>query len=261
MRSRGQAALRRTAFDGEIRPPKSRMIVTTRSNRDEPDVNSTRTYPASRRLAFFETALRRMVAFGVLVLALAGPAAPSLAKAGPPSDLVAGLNATLIEVMKNAETLGFQGRLAKLEPALSRAFNYPLMARIAVSQYWKKLTPEQQKLLAQRFADLSAATFAARFDGYKGESFQIIEEVQRPRDTILVENHLIKANGEAVALNYLVRESSGRWWIVDVYLDAKFSELAIKRSEFTSVLSKRGFDALIAEIDTRISDMQKEAKS
>ena len=35
-------------------------------------------------------------------------------------------------------------------------------------------------------------------------------EVQRPRDTILVENHLIKASGEAVALNYLVRESNGR---------------------------------------------------
>lgn len=217
--------------------------------------------PASRLLPAPKALLRRALAAAALALALSGSATPGLAKAGPPSDLVGQLNETLIEVMKNAATLGFQGRLAKLSPVLSAAFNYPLMARIATSQHWKKLSGEQQKLLAQRFAELSAATFAARFDGYKGESFQIIEEVQRPRDTILVENHLIKASGESIPLNYLLREAEGEWRIVDVYLDAKFSELAIKRSEFTSVLGKRGFDALIAEIDSRIAKMKQEAKS
>jgi hypothetical protein len=41
-----------------------------------------------------------------------------------------------------------------------------------------------------------------------------------------------------------------------VYLKSSVSELAVRRSEFTGILAKRGFDGLIAEIKAKISKLQ-----
>jgi phospholipid transport system substrate-binding protein len=56
-----------------------------------------------------------------------------------------------------------------------------------------------------------------------------------------------------VSIDYVVRELDGEGWqVVDVYLDSRYSELAVRRSEFTSVLGRQGFDALLALIDSRV---------
>ena len=53
----------------------------------------------------------------------------------------------------------------------------------------------------------------------------------------------------------LLPEQTGRWQAVDVYLDSKFSELAIKRSEYTSVLDNEGFDSLIRRIEEKLTSL------
>ena len=75
------------------------------------------------------------------------------------------------------------------------------------------------------------------------------------KNTVLVANNLVKASCDVVPLNYLLRESDGSWRIVDVYLDAKYSELALKRSEYSSVVSREGFDALIGIMENKIATM------
>lgn len=210
------------------------------------------TCPGSRSIARH---LTRLLGVALLSFGLAGTAAAD----DTPSDLVRQLNAALLEVMRNSGSLGYSGRLTKLTPVLESSFNYPLMARVAVSKHWRSLDKEQKERLTSGFAKLSSATFAARFDNYNGEKFRIVEESQKPRNTVLVTNHLVKASGDVVGLNYLLRKSNGRWRIVDIYLDSKYSELAIKRSEFTSVIANKGFEALISEIDLRVSEIARSA--
>jgi phospholipid transport system substrate-binding protein len=43
--------------------------------------------------------------------------------------------------------------------------------------------------------------------------------------------------------------------VVDVFLDAKYSELAMKRSEYGSVIKNAGFDELIRRLDQKIADL------
>jgi ABC-type transporter MlaC component len=46
----------------------------------------------------------------------------------------------------------------------------------------------------------------------------------------------------------------GRTWrVVDVYLDSIYSELALKCSEYSSVLANEGFDSLIQKIDAKLA--------
>ncbi len=202
--------------------------------------------------------LRRAVC-GALGAVLCAFAVVSPAAAGPASEPIEQFNATLLEAMRNADELGLEGRYRLLEPVISRVFHLHAMAQIAAGSYWRKLGDAERDRLADTFARMSITTYAARFDGYDGERFEVLGERPALRGSMLVENKIVKADGEAVPINYLLHEVDGQWRIVDVLLDAKYSELAVRRSEFTSVLKSKGFDELIGRLQRRISDMEAKA--
>jgi phospholipid transport system substrate-binding protein len=62
---------------------------------------------------------------------------------------------------------------------------------------------------------------------------------------VIVHTKLIKSGSDTVQIDYLMRESDARWQIVDVYLAGTVSELATRRSEFSSVMRRGGAEALV----------------
>lgn len=193
----------------------------------------------------------RRVCLLLLIVCLTLPAAAE----DSPSAIVERLNETLLEVMRDADALGFAGRYERLEPVLTRVFAFQTMARIATGGHWQSLTAEQRRRLADAFARFSIATFASRFDGYSGERFEIAGEEQTARGSVLVRNRLVADNGETVPIDYLLRHVSGESRIVDIYLDGAVSELATRRSEYISVLDNGGFGELMARLEGRIADL------
>lgn len=195
--------------------------------------------------------IRRFLSLAVVLAALIPASAQVRADQGPTA-IVQRLNATLIEVMQNADRLGFQGRYDTLAPVLVEIFNFPAMASTSVgSKTWRGLDDAQKKKLTQAFGRLSVATFASRFDGYGGESFRVTGERVLGKN-ILVFNELVKRSGETVSINYVVRDFDGTLRVIDVYLDGKYSELALKRSEYGSVIRREGFTGLIVALENKI---------
>lgn len=170
----------------------------------------------------------------------------------PASQVVERLNAGLLDVMQKAEELGFDGRVEALAEVLGGTYHLPVMTKAAVGRYWRRFDGKQREYLVDAFTRMTLATYADRFNGYSGERFEVLEEVPTIKDLVLVKNRLVKSNGDIIMLNYLTRPYGNNWRIVDVYLDAKYSELARLRSEFLSVLSKGGFTALMAKLEERI---------
>ncbi len=200
-------------------------------------------------------ALRWVALAGGLLLASLGSAQ---AAGDSPRAVVEGFHATLLQVMKQATTLGFQGRYKALQPALDSAFNLPLMARLAIGPQWTSIAPDQQQRLIDGFRRLTFATYASRFDSYDGEQFETKGE--KPGGAgggTLVETRLVlqKGNGDPVDLSYLVRQDEGRWQIIDVFLSGTISELATRRAEFTSVLRRDGPQGLGAMLERKVAEL------
>ena len=212
-------------------------------------------FPIKNRIADLSVIDLRALSRGLLAaviltgLLLTGPA-----RAGEtPAETVQTVNDALLHVMKNAEALGFQGRQAYLTPVLTETFDLPAMARLAAGRYWDRFDNDEKRNLVAYFTDLSISTFAARFDGYSGETWQIEGTSEAPRGGTIVENRLITGRGEIFAINYLMRQTeSGDWRIIDVYLDGNISELALRRSEFNSVLRNGGVDHLLDQIAQQV---------
>src|SRR3569833_828184 len=93
--------------------------------------------------------------------------------AGDAKSTVESFDSSLLDVMKNAQKLGYEGRFQKFDPVLTKIYDLSLMTRISVGPQWSSLTPDQQAKVTEAFKKLSIATYASRFDGYGGESFQI----------------------------------------------------------------------------------------
>ncbi len=180
--------------------------------------------------------------------------APAASAADTPSATVERLNAALLEVMQQAEDLGFAGRYAKLEPTLTEIFDFPGMARVTLGGEWSTLSDAQQAAFTQAFADYSVAVFAHRFDGFSGERFEILGEQEARRGTVLVRNQIVKSDSEAVEINYLAQpQDDGSWRIVDTILGGTASELAARRREYSNIIRKLGIEALIQSLKDKIA--------
>lgn len=196
----------------------------------------------------------RILPVGAVLASL--PLRPSQA-AGSPTDTIKSFYDTLLSVMQQAKALGIQGRYEKLDPAIHKAFNLPLMTRLSVGPDWQKIGPDDQKKLIAAFSDLSVSTYAARFDGYSGEHFEVDPNTTENSSGVIVSTKLVQTKDEPVQLNYLMRDGDAGWQILDVFLKGTVSELATRRSEFSSVLRRDGADGLLHLIQTRADDLKK----
>lgn len=201
----------------------------------------------------------RPVCLAILFAALCG-FAPA-AHAGPPSDLIAKLNAVFIGVMQNAKSLGYEGRYKTLEPALAQAYDFAEMTRVSTGRHWRDLTDEQKQQVTAAFEDYSIATYAARFDGFGGERFEVLGEEPAPGGNLRVNNQIVPTSGAPIRIDYLLRETGGQWRIIDVYLKSSVSELAVRRAEFTDMLAKSGFDGLLADLKAKVAKLRSEGSA
>jgi phospholipid transport system substrate-binding protein len=55
-----------------------------------------------------------------------------------------------------------------------------------------------------------------------------------------------------ISVDYRLAEVGGEWKIVDRYSPSTVSEIAMRRSEYRTILEKEGFDGLIEDMDRRI---------
>ena len=183
---------------------------------------------------------------------LAGRRAASAVDPGAAPALIERFYATLLEVMKQAKRLSFDERYKRLAPAIEQAFDLGLMTRIAIGPGWAGLAADQQQRLSAAFARYIISNYANRFDDYGGERFEVSPKAVPNPNGVIVESRLVKSNGEPVNLNYLLRQdAAGSWKVIDVYLSGTISELATRRSEFSTVLQRNGFDALVQLIEQR----------
>jgi phospholipid transport system substrate-binding protein len=169
--------------------------------------------------------------------------------------VVEALHSALTEVMKNADSLGYQGRYDTLDPVLRESFDIPFMAEKSVGRHWKILDDAQRTELVEAFTRFTIANYAGRFDGWSGQSFETLHGEPSTHGLVLVHTQLVDPDGENTQLNYRLKPDSDSWKIVDVYLNGTVSELALRRSEYSSLIKREGVDALLAALTKRIDEL------
>lgn len=195
----------------------------------------------------------------LMVALLFAPVLPAAAAAGSPRQTVQTLDNTLLSVMKDAGKLGFAGRRDRLDPVIRAVFNLPLIARIVMGANWGRLNDAQRRELVATFSKLTVATYAARFDGYDGETFQISKVAPLQNSLMHVRSEIREKNGDSTRLDYVLRKDGDNWRIINVVADG-VSDLSLKRADYASVMQRDGFTGLIAKLKAQIAEYASSGK-
>jgi phospholipid transport system substrate-binding protein len=183
--------------------------------------------------------------FGLATLSCPVHAAPASS-----SNTVQGLYDALLGAMKNGRTLGQSGRYTQLEPVIRRSFDLATMARLSVGPSWAGMSEGQRQQVTESFGRYISAIYADRFDSYAGQKLEVTGEQPNPGG-VMVTSQIVKANGEPVKVDYLMRRNGEGWLISDIYLDGAISEVATRRSEFGAIIRTQGVDGLIVALNRK----------
>jgi phospholipid transport system substrate-binding protein len=167
---------------------------------------------------------------------------------------IRGFYDVLLSTMKEGANLGPKQRYHRLEPVVGQTFDLPFMAREVVGRRWASASEMQQQEMIKAFAHYITAIYADRFDSYSGQQLRVLGE-QPHADRMIVVSEIMKADGKSIAINYLMHRSDGDWRVADVYLDGTISELATRRSEFSSIVQQQGIAGLVAILDQKAGSL------
>ena len=166
---------------------------------------------------------------------------------------VEALYAALLEAMQGGESLGLGGRRELVAPAVDGAYDLEFMASKALGRHWRNLAEEQRTAWVRTFRDLTVNTYARRFSSFSGQAFEVGEVSAASRGTAVVQTSIRSPGEEPVEIRYRMRPlEEGGWRIIDVYLNGTVSELALRRSEYSSVIKREGFEYLYRSLREKI---------
>jgi len=205
-----------------------------------------------------------------LLLALLILAAPARAAEDGAPHTIDALHGVLLEAMKQADALGFTGRSELVAPAVEAAFDLDFMASKTLGPHSKKLDTSDRQRWVTTFKHFVVSNYARQFDGYSGQTFETLDVEPAPRKTVIVRTVLVRTRDADVKLNYRLHElkispagdeedgqgdggGESLWKIIDVYSNGTVSELALRRSEFSALLSRNGFEGLIEKVKSKAS--------
>jgi phospholipid transport system substrate-binding protein len=192
--------------------------------------------------------------FAVMLAVAIGAAIPARA-ADPAAAQVQSFYETLLDTMKHGPDLGMQGRYRAMEPAVDATFDLTAMMQFIVGPGWTGLNDSDKIALVAAFRRMTVANYAANFASFGGEKFNVDPSVQQRGVDKIVQTTLVPAAGKPVPLTYRMRDTSGRWKVIDVFLEGYVSELATRRSDFAATFTGGGPSALVAKMNLLSNDL------
>ncbi len=199
---------------------------------------------------------RDLMTFAATALVAATPWHPAAAGDAGATVPIQQLDAALLAAMKAGRNSPFAQRFATLAPVIDQTFDLDAVLAASVGLGWSAMPSEQQARLLATFRRYTVASYAANFDSYSGQTFQISPTVRNVGNgDVVVSTKLVPADGSATRLDYVMRSGQSGWRIVDVLADGSISRVAVQRSDFRHLLADGGASALTVALQQKVSSL------
>ena len=158
--------------------------------------------------------------------------------------------------MKAGERTGFSHRFQALEPAVDQAFDLQGVLSVSIGPRWASPAARPAGPSARCVPPLYVASYVANFSNYTGQGFTVEPEPQSlGAGRVIVQSRINPVSGEPTQLDYVMKQSSAGWKVVDVLAAGSISRVAVQRSDFRHLLASGGGEALLASLQRKTSDL------
>lgn len=190
----------------------------------------------------------------LVALTTAMLAASSFAAAAPTAEgarqMVEEVGDDVLVVLKD-ESLSSRDKLDRLIDLLEGPIDLDLVARLILGRHWRTASDAQRTEYLELFRAYALDSIASKLHLYEGQEYEITSaRVLNERDA-LVTTRILSDARPPLAVDWRLREIDGQLVAIDVIVE-NVSMIVTQRSEFSSVVERRGMDGLLAELRSRI---------
>jgi phospholipid transport system substrate-binding protein len=202
-----------------------------------------------------KTLLGRRGLLGLAVPAFVAATSWRTARADTNADAAAPiqrLDAALLAAMKSGQRTSFLQRYAALAPVIEQTFDLDGVLAASIGLSWTGVPSDQKFLLLAAFRRYTVASYAANFDDYTGQRFQVAPSVRSVGNgDVIVATKIVAVDGSSNKLDYVMRNTPSGWKAVDVLANGAISRVAVQRSDFRHLLTSGGTPALLAGLQNK----------
>jgi len=152
------------------------------------------------------------------------------------------------------KSISSEERTQQFREILETNFNMKSIGKFVLGRYWKQATPEQKEHFLDLFKAVTVASYAARFQEYTSEKFEVIGSRQERDGGVTVLSRIMRPNGQAIPIDWKIFEKNGKMQVYDVILEG-ISMSITQRSEYSSVIQQGG-----GQVQAVITALERKAK-
>lgn len=139
----------------------------------------------------------------------------------------------------------------KLEEILLPIFDFTEMSRSSLGANWKKATADQQSEFVKLFSSLLSHSYLAKIRK-NIENSEVTFLPSIPKEDRIVVRTKIATDDQEIAADYRMYQKDGKWQIYDVLVE-NVGLVSNYRNEFSSILARQDFPALLDRLRSQIA--------
>ena len=167
-----------------------------------------------------------------------------------PEDTILELHKGLIKIINGSTNIN------EIVLLIKSTYDTEKMMKMIVGNIWNKTSLDKKNKLLEVFETYIAKNYIKRFKKIKNVNFGNLEFKKINDNFIMIKTTLI-ASDKKVSLNYLLNLKESKWKIFDVLLAGSVSEIATKKSEFSSFIKNGEIEPLIVALAKKNSMLLK----
>lgn len=150
--------------------------------------------------------------------------------------------------------LSLTDKRRELRHVAETRFDFPDMARAAMSPRWSGLSSDQREAYVKGFTAFIEDAYLNKIQDYSGQDIEFIKETSDGPGGAVVYTTVIKRGDEPIALNFHLRRQNGQWEIYDLVID-DISVIGSYRAQFARVLHNQGFNTLMTVLTQKQQEL------
>lgn len=203
--------------------------------------------------------MKRFHPLAALLLFVSLFSVPALA--GDPPDPMQAVKSSLDRIIAalTSEDASAERR-KKIADIFYENFDIVGLAQMTLKSEWKSLDDAQKTLFARKFSEFVLAFYSGKLETYNNNKIEYEGVELKSSGSKAVVNTLIEYQNTMAKVSYSLRLKENQWLIYDVEIEG-VRLTSQYRTQFIDVLTKSGFETLMAELDKLIAQYNQPAEA
>lgn len=130
------------------------------------------------------------------------------------------------------------------------------ISRFVLGKNFKNFNNQQKTKFTKLYRDFMIYTYGPKFKDYNGRKFQV-NEISFKNNTYLVKSEFLPKDSDIpILVDFKVKKNEEGFLILD-FIAEGISLIETQRSEFNSVISEKGIDKFLEDLEVKINKLKK----